>query len=277
LNLQTFEQTIAPTLGEYRVTTKGFYMKFRVQSIYKTEFPFNEDYERYFVIENNVYKLSVTAKMDINEAFKQELDVYDIIFRKTEKTTYVNVPFERFILVNEQVTDNLIIVDKDRSSETIVKKEEITVEQYEQEQMEKWSKIYEKEQEERIMREAKNMVDNSLETTQDFQDFIKGRLNNVASTLVLKGKEYTESYWLENFEDACRFKGLEINSNNLIKILDGYRLKHQVSIMKLQKDIENGKYVSTDLINEKYGDLMNYNLIEQAIILKYNNINKFSF
>lgn len=277
MNLQTFEQTIAPTLGEYRVTTKGFYMKFRVQSIYKTEFPFNEDYERYFVIENNVYKLSVTAKMDINEAFKQELDVYDIIFRKTEKTTYVNVPFERFILVNEQVTDNLIIVDKDRSSETIVKKEEITVEQYEQEQMEKWSKIYEKEQEERIMREAKNMVDNSLETTQDFQDFIKGRLNNVASTLVLKGKEYTESYWLENFEDACRFKGLEINSNNLIKILDGYRLKHQVSIMKLQKDIENGKYVSTDLINEKYGDLMNYNLIEQAIILKYNNINKFSF
>ena len=39
----------------------------------------------------------------------------------------------------------------------------------------------------------------------------------------------------------------------------------------------SGKYVSTDLINEKYGDLMNYNLIEQAIILKYNHINKISF
>ena len=277
MNLETFNLTVVPTLGKYKVTEKGFYMKFRLQSIYKTEFPFNNEYERYFVIEDNVYQLSDSAKIDVNQAFKQEFDCNDIVFRKNERTTFVNVPFERFILVNEQVTENLIIVDKDR-----------TTEQYEQEQLEKWSKIdakveqvlediEDKIQNERIMREAINMIDNSLETTQDFQDFIKGRLNYIENTLITKGKEYTDVNWLDNFEEACKFKGLEINSENLIKVLDGYRLKHQISINKLQKDIANGKSVSSDLINEKYGDLMNYNLLEQAIILKYNHINKISF
>lgn len=264
MNLETFNLTVVPTLGKHKITTKGFYMKFRLQSIYKTEFPYNNEYERYFVIEDNVYKLSDSAKIDINQSFKQEANYNDIVFSKNERTTLVNVPFERFILVNEQVTDNLIIVDKDRSYETIIK-EERTTEQYE------------KEQEERILKEAKNMVGNSLETTEDFHDFIKGRLSYIENTLASKGREYTETNWLDNFEEACRFKGVPVNSTNLIKVLDGYRLKHQISINKLHKDIANGKSVNVDLINEKYGDLTNYNLLEQAIILKYNHINKISF
>jgi len=282
MNLETFNLTVVPTLGKYKVTEKGFYMKFRLQSIYKTEFPFNNEYERYFVIEDNVYQLSDSAKIDVNQAFKQEFDCNDIVFRKNDRTTFVNVPFERFILVNEQVTENLIVVDKDRSSEIIVKElndwyEKAFESNIDPKVEQTLEDIEDKLQHERIMREAKNMVDNSLETTQDFQDFIKGRLNYIENTLITKGKEYTDVNWLDNFEEACKFKGLEINSENLIKVLDGYRLKHQISINKLQKDIANGKSVSVDLINEKYGDLMNYNLLEQAIILKYNHINKISF
>ena len=282
MNLETFNLTVVPTLGKYKVTEKGFYMKFRLQSIYKTEFPFNNEYERYFVIEDNVYQLSDSAKIDVNQAFKQEFDCNDIVFRKNERTTFVNVPFERFILVNEQITENLIVVDKDRSSEIIVKElndwyEKAFESNIDPKVEQTLEDIEDKLQNEKIMREAKNMVDNSLETTQDFQDFIKGRLNYIENTLITKGKEYTDVNWLDNFEEACKFKGLEINSENLIKVLDGYRLKHQISINKLQKDIANGKSVSSDLINEKYGDLMNYNLLEQAIILKYNHINKISF
>jgi len=282
MNLETFNLTVVPTLGKYKVTEKGFYMKFRLQSIYKTEFPFNNEYERYFVIEDNVYQLSDSAKIDVNQAFKQEFDCNDIVFRKNDRTTFVNVPFERFILVNEQVTENLIVVDKDRSSEIIVKElndwyEKAFESNIDSKVEQPLEDIEDKLQNERIMREAKNMVNNSLETTQDFQDFIKGRLNYIENTLITKGKEYTDVNWLDNFEEACKFKGLEINSENLIKVLDGYRLKHQISINKLQKDIANGKSVSVDLINEKYGDLMNYNLLEQAIILKYNHINKISF
>lgn len=255
MNLEQFEQTVIPTLNpsRYRVTIKGFFRLLKVQSVYKTEFPFNNEYERYFVIEDSVYTLSNTAKMDIDEAFKLEDNYNGITFVKTEKSSYVNVPKERFILVNELVDDNLIIVEKDRSTE---------------------EEILDSKEKQRILREAKNFINNSLETTEDFQDFILHRLNNIASTLVLKGREYTETNWLDNFEEACRFKGLEINSVNLIKVLDGYKLKHQVSIAKLHKDIANGKSVSVDLINEKYGDLINYNLLEQAIILKYNYINK---
>ncbi len=58
---------------------------------------------------------------------------------------------------------------------------------------------------------------------------------------------------------------------------DGYRLKHKVSINKIQRDILKGKILNQDLINEKYGDYINFMLIEQAIILKYNHINKISF
>jgi len=258
MNLEQFEQTVVPTLNpdKYRITVKGFFRMIKAQSVYKTEFPFNNEYERYFLIENGVYTLSDTAKMDINESFKLEDNYNGITFEKTEKSCYVNVPKDRFILVNEQVTDNLIVVEKDRSTQTMqeLEKDKIT-------------------KEETLI----EMKTNTLETTKDFYEFVANTLDNCKNTLINKGREYNESHWLENFEDACRFKGLEINSTNLIKILDGYRLKHQVSIMKLQKDIENGKYISTDLINEKYGDLMNYNLIEQAIILKYNNINKISF
>lgn len=336
MNLETFNLTVVPTLEKkHKVTEKGFYMKFRLQSIYKTEFPFNNEYERYFVIEDNVYKLSDSAKIDVNQAFKQEFDCSDIVFRKNERTTFVNVPFERFILVNEQVTDNLIVVDKNRSNlvnenvlqafdleynkkgELVEKnnkvydlkgneilnisksttissmkenieqvgmiyfQEDRTTEQYEQEQIEKWSKIDEKiaeqEQNERIMREAKNTVDNSLETTEDYYQFLQNRADNIVKTIILKDREYTESHWLENFEEACRIKGLEINCTNLLKILDGYRLKHQVSINKIQRDILKGKILNQDLINEKYGDYINFMLIEQAIILKYNHINKISF
>jgi hypothetical protein len=277
MNLETFEQTVVPTLGKHKITTKGFYMRYRLQSIYKTEFPYNNEYERYFVIEDNVYKLSDSAKIDVNQAFKQESDCNNIVFSKNERTTLVNVPFERFILVNEQVTDNLIIVDKDRSSETT-----------EQEQMEKWSKIDakveqslqdidEKLENERIMREAKNMVYNSLETTQDYYQFLQNRANNIVNTIISKDREYTESHWLENFEEACKEEGLEINCENLLKILNGYRLKHKVSINKIQRDILKGKILNQDLINEKYGDYINFMLIEQAIILKYNHINKVSF
>jgi len=260
MNLEQFEQTIVPTLNpdKYRITVKGFFRMIKAQSVYKTEFPFNNEYERYFLIENGVYTLSDTAKMDINESFKLEDNYNGIIFEKTEKSCYVNVPKNRFILVNEQVTDNLIVVEKDRST-----KEE----------------VFDLEHNNEYLVETNKIIDtvNTLETTKDFYKFITYTLDTCENTLTNKGKEYTETNWLDNFEDACRYKGLEINSTNLIKILDGYRLKHQVSIMKLQKDIKNGKYVSTDLINEKYGDLMNYNLIEQAIILKYNHINKISF
>jgi hypothetical protein len=108
LNLETFKKEVIPTLGKYKITEKGFYQKFRLQSIYKTEFPFNNEYERFFVIEDNVYKLSDSAISDVYHSFKGEKDINEIVFTKNDRTTFVNVPFERFILVNEQVTPNLI-------------------------------------------------------------------------------------------------------------------------------------------------------------------------
>jgi hypothetical protein len=248
----------------------------KAQSVYKTEFAFNNEYERYFLIEDKIYFLSDTAKMDINEAFKLEDNCNGILFKKTEKSSFVNVPFERFILLS----DDLIIVEKDRSTTEDLIDDDLTMEEFKKEEMERWAIFFEElnlNKLEITLKEVKDVVDNSLETTEDFQDFVAFTLENSGNTLLNKGKEYTNTNWLDNFEEACKYKGLEINSTNLIKILDGYRLKQQVSIIKLHNDIANGKFISVDLINEKYGDLMNYNLLEQAIILKYNHINKISF
>lgn len=288
MNLEQFKQTVVPTLTTpYRITEKGFYRRYKLQSIYKTEFPFNKEYERFFLIEDNMYKLSDSTWNDVNQAFKEEQDVNEVLFQHKDKIL-VNVPLHKFILVNEAETENLIVVPKDRSSETIIVKKFFEDDKEDSNMEFKWTRIDakveqalqaidEKIENQKILREVKNMVDNSLETTKDFQDFIQHRLAYIDKILVHKGREYTNTNWLDNFEDACRFKGLEINCENLLKVLDGYRLKHQVSIMKLQKDIANSKSVSVDLINEKYGDLMNYNLLEQAIITKYNYINKVSF
>lgn len=102
-----------------------------------------------------------------------------------------------------------------------------------------------------------------------FDEIIEEQLKAIKETLLVKGKEYRRfGNPFHNFD-----RGVAITGKTREEIIWGFALKHFVSIQDLKEDIKNGKEVSKDVLDEKYGDLLIYLLIEKASIL-INNKNK---
>ena len=51
------------------------------------------------------------------------------------------------------------------------------------------------------------------------------------------------------------------------KVLDGFLLKHEISISDITNDLEKGIIPTKDIVNEKFGDNIIYLILKKAMIL----------
>lgn len=99
---------------------------------------------------------------------------------------------------------------------------------------------------------------------EDFQEVVGHMLDHCNSTLVLKAKEYSRNNdSLHNFN-----KGVEMSDKNESReeVIWGMARKHWISITDIRNDVKIGNLPSQSMIDEKFGDMINYLLIEYASI-----------
>ena len=100
-------------------------------------------------------------------------------------------------------------------------------------------------------------------TEQRFDEVVDTFLNNVRETLIVKGKEYRRNgNVFHNFDEGARRSGLIRE-----KVLDGFLLKHEISIADITNDLEKGILPKISTIDEKFGDNVIYLIIKMASII----------
>ena len=93
--------------------------------------------------------------------------------------------------------------------------------------------------------------------------YLKEITDNIQYTLGIKAKEYVRNEdRMHNFNVGSQKSGLSRE-----KVLRGFRLKHDVSVDDILNDMDNGKLPSKETVMEKYGDIINYNILELMSIL----------
>jgi len=97
MNLETFNRIMSPTIGKFRMTTKGYYSKYKVQSVYKSELPTYYT-RRFFLIENNVYELPPNMVGSIYDVFDKKSNIGDLFYQSYNGNDFVNVPLRKFVL-----------------------------------------------------------------------------------------------------------------------------------------------------------------------------------
>jgi hypothetical protein len=96
----------------------------------------------------------------------------------------------------------------------------------------------------------------------EFDKIVDERLKSIKNTLQIKGLEYQRNNDpLHNFNVAAR-----INNVSREKALWGFALKHYVSFIDILNDIDNNILPSTEKVDEKIGDLINYLILCEASI-----------
>ena len=102
----------------------------------------------------------------------------------------------------------------------------------------------------------------------EFDNIIENTLEKIRVLLTVKGKEYRRNNNpYHNFEVAAK-----MNNCTREQALHGFALKHLVSISDIRNDIANGKLPNIMTVEEKFGDIITYFLLEKASII--NKINQ---
>lgn len=102
--------------------------------------------------------------------------------------------------------------------------------------------------------------------TQDFDKVVSERVTAITATLASKGKEYSsDADRLHNFKEAARLENI-----HPITALRGMMLKHIVSVNDMCRDYVEGKIHSEAMINEKFGDYVNYLILLEALMKERN-------
>jgi len=98
---------------------------------------------------------------------------------------------------------------------------------------------------------------------EDFDKYFDKIMERTKNVLKIKAKEYARGGdRMHNFNKAS-IKNQEIRERTLA----GMRLKHEVSIDDMIDDIELGLTPSEPVVNEKFGDRLNYDILEEISIL----------
>lgn len=106
--------------------------------------------------------------------------------------------------------------------------------------------------------------------SEHFDKVINETLEEIKNLLVVKGKEYRRNNNpYHNFE-----RGAEITNLSKEEVLQGFLLKHIISLEDMRNDLKKGKLPSYDKVQEKYNDCLTYILIEKAMILEQIKNNK---
>ena len=100
-------------------------------------------------------------------------------------------------------------------------------------------------------------------TENRFEQIVDETLNQIKETLIVKGKEYRRNNNpFHNFEEGSKRSGLIRE-----KVLDGFLLKHEISIADMTNDLEKGILPKISTIDEKFGDNVIYLIIKMASII----------
>ena len=102
----------------------------------------------------------------------------------------------------------------------------------------------------------------------EFEEIVDSVINNIKNVLKQKAKEYAHGDRLYNFKTAARIDG-----STPIESAKGMWKKHLVSVL----DIISGKLANTEeMVNEKFGDSINYHILMMAILQEERNKNIFN-
>jgi len=106
---------------------------------------------------------------------------------------------------------------------------------------------------------------------EEADEYVKKLISNSENGLLVKAREYArEEDRMHNFNEAARIKNISRE-----EAIDGMRLKHIISINDIRKDITEGKLPAEATVMEKFGDTINYYILEAMSILhKVNNSKK---
>ena len=101
-------------------------------------------------------------------------------------------------------------------------------------------------------------------TENRFEQIVDETLNQIRETLIVKGKEYRRNQDpFHNFN-----QGAIKSQQHPLKVLDGFLLKHEISISDICDDIiYYDKKPKIETINEKLGDNLIYLLIKKALLI----------
>jgi hypothetical protein len=100
-------------------------------------------------------------------------------------------------------------------------------------------------------------------TNEQADKYLKDILSTVENTLGVKAKEYVRNEdRMHNFNQGATKLG-----QSRERVLRGFRLKHDISSDDLLDDLDNGILPTKEYAMEKYGDIINYNILELMSIL----------
>ena len=99
-------------------------------------------------------------------------------------------------------------------------------------------------------------------TEEAFDKLVEERCEKIKQILSIKAKEYRRNgNPLHNFE-----VGATMFNQRPTRVLDGFLNKHLISYRDILNDIDNGKLIPEELIDEKFGDIINYFILQESII-----------
>ena len=100
-------------------------------------------------------------------------------------------------------------------------------------------------------------------TENRFEQIVDETLNQIKETLIQKGREYRRNNDpFHNFNEGSKKSGLIRE-----KVLDGFLLKHEISIADMTNDLEKGILPKIETVNEKFGDNLIYLILKKASII----------
>lgn len=100
-------------------------------------------------------------------------------------------------------------------------------------------------------------------TEKRFDEVVNIFLNSIRETLIVKGKEYRRNENIfHNFDEGSKRSGLIRE-----KVLDGFLLKHEISIADITNDLEKGILPSIKTLDEKFGDNVIYLILKMTSII----------
>lgn len=100
-------------------------------------------------------------------------------------------------------------------------------------------------------------------TEERFDEVVNIFLNSIRDTLLVKAKEYRrEGNVFHNFDEGSKRSGLIRE-----KVLDGFLLKHEISIADITNDLEKGILPKISTLDEKFGDNVIYLILKMASMI----------
>jgi hypothetical protein len=100
-------------------------------------------------------------------------------------------------------------------------------------------------------------------TEDRFEQVVNETLDQIKETLIQKGREYRrDNNPFHNFEEGSKQTGLIRE-----KVLDGFLLKHEISIKDITNDLTKGILPTRNIVEEKFNDNLIYLLIKKASII----------